>query len=226
MSIRSGLLAALTTIVLTLVLGNVRVVRQTHDGGEFAALARGSITGNLRWQVWELPSQERGAVIVHLVALVLLAAVLGAIVGRARPLAAFVGGWGAFLAAAMVSSGVYGIVVDDIFTGRPPDEDVIDTFTATASFGTALGMWLGWLVGLAVMLGSFGADRTTRSAPPAPPPGGWGSPGGDPQAPTSSPFGPAAAPPPPPPATPSPGGGPVIGTPPDRTQVFGEPPTG
>ncbi|QYG91632.1 hypothetical protein HC251_03715 [Iamia sp. SCSIO 61187] len=223
MSIKSGLFAAITTIVVMLVLGNGWVARRAGDGGDFAALTRQSIAGRLRWQVWDAPSGVQGATIAYLLSFIVVTAVLGAIVGRARPLAAFVGGWGAFLAASVVSSGVYGLVVDDRFAPRPGD-DVIDTFSFNASPGAVVGMWLGWLVGLAVMLGSLGADRRSRPAPPA---GGWGGgpaydPGHDPQAPEPSPFGPATAPPPPPPAPST--GGPVIGTPPDRTQVFGEPP--
>jgi hypothetical protein len=228
MSIKSALFAAITTVVLILALGNEWAVEQARDAGETAIQTRASIVGQLRFQFWELPSEIRGPSVVHLVLLVVLAAVFGGIVGRARPLAAFIGGWSAFLAAAVVSAGVYGLILDDRYGGYSGSGS-IDTFTGSASIGASLGMWLGWLVGLAVMLGSLGGDRAKTGgagvgagAPPAawtPPPNPAGS--FDPPPAPHHPGGSVA--PPAAPAPPAPGG-PVIGTPPDRTQVFGEPP--
>lgn len=231
MSIKSGLFAAITTVVLMLALGNTWVVEKSFDAG-FAQDTRLGISGSLRFQVGELPSEIRGTTIVRLVLLILLTAVLGGIVGRARPLAAFVGGWGAFLAASVVSAGVYGLLLDDRFVGRP-GADTVDTFTSVASSGTPLGMWLGWLVGLAVLLGSFGKGQpkpATAYAPP-PPAGSWGAPPAPAPQSWDQPPPPAPAPPawdqpaaPAPPASPPPAsGGPVIGAPPDRTQIYGEP---
>lgn len=224
MSIKSGLFAGITTVVLILVLGNSWMRDRAADG-DVAEVTRQSIVGQLQFQVWDQPSEIRTAMAVRLVLLVVLAVVFGAIVGRARPAAAFIGGWSAFLAAAVVSGGVYSLVVDDRYAGIG-GEDTIDSFTTTAVFGAPIGMYLGWLVGLAVLLGSFGKGQPrVDTAPPGPAPAAWPPPA-DPYAPpVAAPFGaagdpgPAPAPPPPPPA-----GGPVIGTPPDRTQVFGEPP--
>lgn len=213
MAIRSGLLAGITTVLLVLVLGNERVIEEARGGGDLAFQTRTSVTGQLGFQVWDLPSEIRTATVVRLVLLVGLTVVLGAIAGRARPLAAFVGGWSAFLVAAVVSAGVYGLVVDDRFVARP-GADTIDSFTVTASFGTAPGMWLGWLVGLAVLVGSLGQDRRSRPAPSPPPGPSWGAPA--PPPPWEQQPAPPAAPSPPP-------AGPVIGAPPDRTQVYGQP---
>lgn len=244
MAIKSALLAAITTVVLVLALGNGWARDLATDGGRFALQTRTTVTGQLDFRVWDMPSEIRTATSVRLVLLVLLAAVLGGIVGRSRPLAAFVGGWGAFLAASVVSAGVYGLVVDDRFVR--PGSDAVDSFSATASFGAPLGIWLGWLVGLAVLLGSLGKGQpkpATRT--PRPPTASWDTPpraGAPwPDAPRSDAPQPDAAPtwdrPPDPTGTPPSGtgpssppvpppssGSPVIGTPPDRTQVFGEPP--
>lgn len=227
MSIKSALFAAITTVVLILAFGNDWALDQARDSGEFAFQTRNSIGSQLHFHFWDLPSEVRGAKVAQVVLLVLLTAVLGGIAGTGRPLAAFFGGWGAFLAAASVSAGVYALVLDDRLDGLRTD--TIDVFTGGATVGAALGMWLGWLVGLAVLVGSLGGDRSTTGwagvgagAPPAawnPPPNPAGS------------FDPPPVPhhaggsvaPPAAPAPPAPGG-PVIGTPPDRTQVFGEPP--
>ncbi|HEX7136038.1 MAG TPA: hypothetical protein VF228_25890 [Iamia sp.] len=239
MSIKSALYSAVTTVVLLLVLGNGWSVRKLTDEGDFALQTRFSVANQLDFQFWEQPDEPQTGTAVRLLLLIVLAAVLGGIVGRARPAAAFIGGWGAFLAASVVSAGIFGLIVDEDFIGRP-GTDSVDTFTLTASFGTSMGMWLGWLIGLAVLLGSFGRGQpkvdTGRPAPgnwssspppaafdaPAAPyqPGGYGgaAPVGGPDAPPAAPPQPGTAPPPPAP------GGPVIGSPPDRTQVFGEPP--
>jgi hypothetical protein len=246
MAIKSALFSALTTIVLILAFGNDWMIDKAAEGGDFARQTRLSVTSQLGFQFWDQPSDLRAGTIVRLLLLIVLAALFGGIVGRARPAAAFIGGWSAFLAASVVSAGVYALVVDEDFVSRP-GSDTVDSFTLTASFGTSLGMWLGWLVGLAVLLGSLGRGQPKAdTGRPAPAPGAWGSsppvtsydppaapyqpsgydqpggyaapaPGGVPDAPQASPP-PAPAPPPPAP------GGPVIGSPPDRTQVFGEPP--
>ena len=223
MSIKSGLFAAITTVVLMLALGNEWVFERSFDA-DFAQTTRGSISSQLRFQLGELPSEIRGATILRLLLLVVLTAVLGGIVGRARPAAAFVGGWGAFLAASVVSGGVYGLVADEQFVARP-GADTVDTFTSVASVGTSLGMWLGWLVGLAVLLGSFGKGQPKPATAPPPPSGSWGAPPAPAWEQPPPPAPPAWDQPahPAPQASPPPGG-PVIGAPPDRTQVFGEPP--
>jgi hypothetical protein len=238
MSIKSGVLAAVTSLVLMLALGNEWVVERAFDG-DLAVQTRSSVTGSLRWQIWELPSGMRGAVAGHLVALVVLTFVLGGIAGRSRGLTAFLGGWAAFLAASVVSLGIYGLIIDDDFIDQ--GTDVIDQFTGSAGFGAPLGMWLGWLIGLAVLIGSKApASAAAGAAPPAPPPPSWPPSSGQDPVPFTAPptpysptgpqaAGPApepapAAPPPfaeaPPTAAPPSPGGPVIGPPPDRTQVY------
>jgi hypothetical protein len=235
MSIKSALFAAITTVVLTLVLGNQWVVERAADG-EYASQTRLSITNQLRFQFWDLPSDIRGATVVRLVMLVVLAAVFGGIVGRSRPLAAFVGGWSAFLAASVVSAGIYAVVVGERFSGGP-GSDLVDRFTATAAAGTSLGMWFGWLVGIAVLLGSLGKGQPQvdrgRGAP-VPPSTAWSPPPGSAESqypppsydppPAYDPGGSYGAPAPAPAPPPADPGGPQIGAPPDRTQVFGQPP--
>lgn len=246
MSIKSAVFAAITSVVLMLALGNEWVFENALEG-DFATQTRSSVSGSLRWQVWDVQSDVRGATVVHLLVLVALTFVLGGIAGRSRGLTALLGGWGAFLAASVVSLGVYGLVLDEDYLGG--SDDIVDTFSGAAGFGAPLGIWLGWLVGLAVLLGSK-APETTRPGPshvpPAAPPPGWTSGPGTEPAPFSAPAqaysptgphaaGPVSAPPPAapadpppfpdaptvPPAAPPPApGGPVIGPPPDRTQVY------
>lgn len=231
MRIRAALLAAATTIVLILVLGTTWA-RDNLTEGSFALQTRLGIIGQMQFQVWDLPSEIRGATVARLVVLVLLTAVLGGIAGRARPAAAFLGGWAALLGASVISAGVYSLFLDDRFDIRP-GSDALDEFGLTASFGTPTGLWLGWLVGLAVMLGSLGQDRhraPRRDTRPAPPTGSWPPPPPPPGPhPGDAPFGgdaPGAPTGPGSQASPGGPGAPVIGPPPDpdRTQVFGEPP--
>jgi hypothetical protein len=239
MSFRSALLASITSIVLMLALGNEWVFEKALDG-DFARETRASVTGSLRWQIWEVPSDLRAATGVHLLVLVVLTFVLGGLAGRSGRVAAFFGGWAAFLAASVISLGVYALVLGENFSAY---EDVVDRFTASAGFGAPLGMWLGWLVGLAVMIGAR-APVATRAAPPVPgagpgaPPASWPPNAGYDPNPVAAPpppynaTGPSAAgppptaapaPPPPSPPPPPPPGGPLIGPPPDRTQVYGDP---
>ncbi len=253
MSIKSGLLAALVTVILILAFGNDWAAEKVQEADGSTAFTQAAVVIPLHWGD-EIQDGGTGATIGRLVVMVLLTVVLGAIAGRARPLAAFVGGWGAFLMATVVSMGLYAFMAEEgssdsnvgFFFGAGADG--LDQFTATSIFGAPSGLFLGWLVGLAVMVGSLQRESAATLPPsaweqppsgspfaPAPPGGPHGAPAsyGNPAPPgtESSPFGtppgpppaPATAAPPPHPGAP-PADGPVIGTPPDRTQVQGQPP--
>lgn len=271
MSVKSGLFGAITTVVLMLLLGNRWTFDNVPDGGPAPETIRRTV-GLFSWDPDRVFRELRLETYVSLIVLIVAVLVLGGIAGRARPAAAFVGGWGAALGAAAISAMAFTLIAGEDFAFTGPDTEAVDRLFVYAGQGAGAMLPVGWLIGLAVMLGSFGAKQpqvAPTSAAPAPYPGGPtgpGSPGGPtgfPPPAASEPFGapvppgsapagpgsPAPAPPPsapspsappsapppgapgtaapaaPPASAPSPGpGGPVIGTPPDRTQVQPRPP--
>ncbi len=228
MAIKSGIFSVITGIVLILLLGNPPVGENLPDSQ--IAIASTRINGFFFWDLGKLSGTFKTAQIVSLLVFLAAVFVLGAIAGRARPLAAFFGGWGAAIGAAAIATIVYSLIVgSDGFYGGP-GSDLLDRAYLAASDGAGVMVVLGWLFGIAVMLGSFGKNqpRVQPGAPGAypPPPGPTWDPG--PAAPPPSAVPPPAAPlpsPTPPPAAPvPPPAGPQIGPPPDRTQVYGQPP--
>ncbi len=241
MSVKSGLFGAITTVVLILVLGN----RWTVDnvaGRDPAPQATGQIIGFFGWDPDSVFGELRAATYVSLAVLVVAVFVLGGLAGRARPLAAFVGGWGAAIGAAAIASIVFALVAGDRLAFAPSGK-LLDRIYLSVSSGTGAMATVGWLVGLAVLLGSFGAKQPKlvhpgASAPApypaaggpvggpapfdAPPVGAYPSPPGTPEpfgAPASpgapEPFGAPASPGAPEPvATPAPGPGPSAPAPP------------
>lgn len=244
MSIKSGLFAALTAVVLILALGNGAVGDNLPNDTITATAA--SIHGFFLWDLGGFPGKVKTGQYAALVVFVGGVFVLGGLAGRARPLAAFIGGWGASIGAAALAGAVYTLIVGDE-VGFGGSGDIVDRLYLTSGNAAGVMVWLGWLFGIAVMLGSFGKNQPrTRQAVPmggyAPPPGPqWNqgpAPAPPPPAPAPAPaagYGaaPAATPPPappPPPPTPAPElhkpppAAPQIGAPPDRTQVYGQPP--
>lgn len=178
------------------------------------------------WSPSRINDRVQAATYVAHAVFVLAVFVLGAATGRARPLAAFVGGWGASMGAMAVSGIAFAIVAgDDAFLSG---DGFVDRAYSVAAFRPGPMVAVGWLFGIAVLLGSFGAEQpkvapagggyTPPPSSSAGPPPSWEPPSAAPAPPP-----PAAAPPPPAPAAP-PAGGPSIGPPPDRTQVYGQPP--
>ena len=165
LSVRSGLYAGLTTVLVILLLGN-RWVYEGATSSTFANRTRSSISFYLQFGLWDLTPDQRPPAIARLVVLVALAALLGAAVGGTRPITAFVGGWAAFLAASVISAGVYGLVFDESIPEEPAVErGLVDTVTSFGALaGTPLGFWVGWVVGLAVLR----ATRDEREAATGP----------------------------------------------------------
>lgn len=240
MAIRSGIFGAITAVVLTLLAGNRWVIDNLPSGGP-APNATRSVAAFFSWDPDRVFRDFRVATYVALVVFILATALLGAAAGRARPLAAFVGGWGAAVGAGAVSGIVFSLVAGEAASFQARGE-LVDRAYTSATNGTGPMIILGWLVGLAVLLGSFGAKqpKAAPSAGQAPPPGPPVADPYPPAPPVSHPYPPAPPPPGPgapvegptptygtpaptaPPAPPPPG--PSIGPPPDRTQVYGRPP--
>lgn len=186
MSLKSALFAAVTAVVLIGVLGNPPISeavneRSVRDAG---GLAGRGVVGPYSWDLSGLPDDLGRPTVAGLVAFVVLVALLGGLAGRARPVAAFVGGWGAAVLAMALAGGVFALLTDDRFYGDPDGINVLDRVTVGMGRGGAPGVWTGWLIGLAVMLGSLGGKErqatpasAAASAPawtPGPPPGAGG----------------------------------------------------
>jgi hypothetical protein len=172
-STRSGLYAGLTLGLMMLVLGNGWVVDRLRSG-EYGLKPRTAVAEQLEWQLWRLDSDFRSFALLRLILLIVLTVGLGAIVGRARPAAAFVGGWAIFLFASIVSSGLAGETVKEGMMAQQ-GMDPVDQFSHIGQTGTSLGVGLGWLIGLAVLYGSpewsrptpaTDLDRSQAAAPP------------------------------------------------------------
>ncbi len=198
MSPKSALFSGLTALVLILALGNPPVSDELVGNGstDTAALTRSALASPLRWDP-DMPSELLGPTVLRLVVLVLAAALLGGIAGRARPLAALVGGWGAAFGALALSGVTFALVADERYNPAVlPGSDTLDQITAGARAGSGLAFWLGWLFGLAVLLGSFG-KKQPKILPPgavggAPPPvsaPGWTPPAATAPAPAGPPLG-------------------------------------
>lgn len=179
-STKSGLYAGITLGVMLLVLGNGWVIDRLRSG-EYAIKARTAVAEQLEWQIWRLTPDFRSFALLRLVLLIVLTVGLGAIVGRARPLTAFVGGWAIFLFASIVSSGLAGETVKEGMMAQQ-GMDPVEQFSHIGQTGTSLGVGLGWLIGLAVLYGSPEWDQPTpatdldRSQAAVPPPSVAGDP--------------------------------------------------
>ncbi|HEU5149173.1 MAG TPA: hypothetical protein VFU19_01680 [Iamia sp.] len=184
MSIKSGLYAGVATIIVVLALGN-QWSYENAVSGTFAGQTRNTISFYLRFEVWNLNPDLRAAAVVRLILLVVLTALLGVFVGGGRPAAAFIGGWTSFLAASVVSAGVYGLVADEETLGVAAP-DTVDTFTRVSAVGAPLGIFVGWVVGLAVLRATLDERQEAEEAAPAPPAVDPGP------APTADPLPPAA----------------------------------
>jgi hypothetical protein len=137
MSIKSGMLAGLVTVILILAFGNNWVAETVQDAEGSTAFTQAAVVIPLHWGD-QIQDGGTGANLGRLLVLVVLTSVLGAFVGRARPLAAFFGGWGIFLAASVVSMGLYAFMAEDgssdssisFFLGGGGEG--VDKFTTTA----------------------------------------------------------------------------------------------
>lgn len=170
MSLKSALFSALTAVVLIFGLGNRPLTDAVQDrsGGAFGLTSR-AVVSFYTWDPGRLPDELTGPTVVSLVAFVALAALLGGLAGRARPLAAFIGGWGAAVLAMVVASGLFTLTADEqLFGSFARSSNALDRMTAGLGRGAAPGLWTGWVIGLAVLLGSLGAKQPPvegRSAP-------------------------------------------------------------
>lgn len=240
MSIRSALLAGLAALIMVLALGNPPIVEEISDD-EDPSITLTSIVAPVAWDDGEEgDNDDLGPLILRAATFVVAAAVLGGLAGRARKGAAFVAGWGVAFLAAGLGGVVYSLTVEEVgelgFSESPGALDKISLGTHF-SLGFGLALWLGWIIGLAVMIGArTGLEKKANIAGPVDGPGApaWTAPTysrpSDQGAPSpgaaDSPWAPPGSPGAIPGTTPPPTTqGPAIGPPPDRSERTEPPPS-
>lgn len=163
MSRTSALLAAAAALLLILAGGNPPLSREFGFRGDDDPIAPLAVSVDfLTWDFGRLDGDFQTATIVNLLLFFVLVTILGGLVGRARPLAAFIGGWGAAMLAAAFATGFARQVLDQRFsagfgTGRPSR---LTSFALGAQIGAGAAFWFGWVVGIAVLAGSLMGRRT------------------------------------------------------------------
>lgn len=163
----SALLSGATGLLLIVLLGNPPVSREVFERRGDVPDVIVDVFAFPRWDLDRLPDEVTGPTVVRLLLFIVVVAILGGLAGTGSRVAAFVGGWAASFLAAALASGAYFVSLDERYGGRP-GQGVLDRFTQGMGTSTAFGLWTGWIVGVAVLVGSL-LHRPRHDAPPPPP---------------------------------------------------------
>ena len=148
------------TVAIVAALGNPAA--QDAAGEEGASVLLQTVAGVPAWDVPDGAGGDVvGGVVLRLAVLIVLAAGLCALAGQARARGpALVAGWGSLVMAGAVAAAVaYVYTVTVVLPGGTFGDLDGDGIVAAANDGAAFGLWVGWLVGLAVAI----ATRPARA---------------------------------------------------------------
>jgi hypothetical protein len=153
MSTRSALAGGAVTVAIVVALGNPAA--QDAAGEDGASVLLRTVAGVPAWDVPGGAGRDVvGGVVLRLAVLIVMAAGLCALAGRARARGpAVLAGWGALVVAGAGAAAVaYAYTVTVVLPGGTVGDLDGDGIVAAANDGAAFGLWAGWLVGLAVAI--------------------------------------------------------------------------